>query len=67
MSMAGTSGGVTFHIPIIFIVILAAKIINGGRCYKCLGSTRLVEVSFSRVCTSVCKKKLTLPSHKVLI
>lgn len=57
MSMVGTSGGVTFHIPIIFIVILAAKIINGGRCYKCLGSTRLVEVSFSRVCTSVCKKR----------
>lgn len=41
----------------IFIVILAAKIINGGRCYKCLGSTRLVEVSFSRVCTSVYKKR----------
>lgn len=47
----------SFHIPIIFIVILAAKIINGGGCYKCLGSTRLVEVSFSRVCTSVYKKK----------
>ena len=50
-----------------FIVILAAKIINGGGCCKCLGSARLVEVSFSRVCTSVCKKITIFASHKVLI
>ena len=47
----------SFHIPIIFIVILAAKIINVGRCYKCLGSTRLVEVCFSLGNTSVFKKR----------
>ena len=47
----------SFHISVIFIVILAAKIINGGGCCKCLGFTRLVEVSFSFADASVCKKK----------
>jgi len=45
---------------------LAAKIINGGRCCKCLGSTRLVEVRFFSIRNLLCKKSANfVPSKSI--